>query len=202
MHGRIRETYSIIRKLFILDFLKFFNTMPLPELFVTIIVYLVVTIVYVVVNAILLREIVLLFNVEDDTVATATAISVWMGGILLFLSFLSDIKIIGWLIAVVINIFFIFLIKRYYYQSWKQSLLIWETWMATFIYLALFIFAFSTSTFSLIFWGLIPLGINITFILFMKFYRNSLITHIATNVVAFILINAAWISIFKVYFPI
>jgi len=176
--------------------------MVLSETLLKVVVYLIITVVYVAINSILLREIIKIFNGRDETLATATAISVWMGGVLLVFSFLGDIKIIGWVIAALFNIFFIYLIKLYYYQSWKQSLLIWETWISVLIYLSIFIFAFAKPVLSLIFWGLIPLAINIAFIMLMKMYKNSAVTHILTNGAIFLFINIVWFLLFKIYFPI
>src|SRR3989344_2067154 len=117
--------------------------MAFTDTILPILIKFVITIAFVVINAFLLREIVALFQVRDDTMATATAIAVWMGGILFIFSFLTEIRLIGWAVAALINILFIYLIKRYYDQPWKETLLIWETWVSVFIYLAIFIYAFA-----------------------------------------------------------
>jgi hypothetical protein len=175
--------------------------MALLPIITPIVIKLVITIVFILLNAILLREIVTIFKVRDTSMSTATAIAVWIGGLLFIFSFISEIKYIGWISALLL-VFFIYFIKWYYDEPWKETILIWEMWMSVLIYLALFMIAFATQHISLLFWALIPLAANIAFILFMKFYKNQLVAHILSVIIGFLVINVASYFLLKGFFPI
>jgi len=175
--------------------------MALTPLITMIIIKLAITLVFIFLNAILLREIVTIFKVKDTSMGTATAIAVWIGGLLFIFSFISEIKYIGWISALLL-FFFIYFIKWYYDEPWKETILIWEMWMSILIYLALFMIAFATNHIPLLLWALIPLAANVAFILFMKFYKNELITHILSVIIGFLVINVVSYFLLKAFFPI
>src|SRR3989344_5792580 len=100
--------------------------MALSTLFVDILLRLIIACVFVLLNALVIREIIVLFKNNDDTIMTATAVAFWIGVTLFFAGLLSDIAILGWIVAAFANLFFIFLYKRYYGVAWKESILMWE----------------------------------------------------------------------------
>ncbi|MFH1052800.1 MAG: hypothetical protein V1740_00110 [Candidatus Woesearchaeota archaeon] len=176
--------------------------MAIPPVLTMILLKLLVSVVLTIINAVILREIVVFFNVKDETMTTATAIAIWIGGVFFVFSFLGEVRIIGLVIFTLINIFLIYLIKRYYFESIKQSLLIWETWASIFLYLTIFMYSLSATYYALIIWGLIPLAINFSFIIFMKMFRQSIVTHVASIIIGFLVINIIWIALFMEIFPV
>lgn len=175
--------------------------MAFPPILTEIVIKLIITIIFILLNAILLREIVTLFNVRDTTMSTATAIACWIGGLLFIFSFISEIKYIGW-VSLLLLFFFIYFIKWYYDEPWKETILIWEMWISVLIYLALFISGLAGQHIWLLVWGLIPLAVNIGYILLMKYSKNEWLTHVLSVIIGFFFINILSYFILKAFFPI
>ncbi|MBS3141940.1 hypothetical protein J4464_00955 [Candidatus Woesearchaeota archaeon] len=160
-----------------------------------------ITLVFIFVNALIVREIVVLLKIEDESVLTSSALSIWIGAVLLLMSFLADIRIVGWIMAALMNLFFIFLYKKYYSLEWKDSILLWEAWITAILYLSIFIAALFSSTGTLLLWGLIPLLINLVFVFMMRKNTQHHWVNITTVTLGFLFINVAWLTLFKWYAP-
>ena len=176
--------------------------MAFSNLFVEILVRVIITTVFVLINAIIIREIIVFFKGSDDTLLTSTAISFWIGLTFLIAGVLSDIKIFGWIVAAVMNIFFIYLYKRYYAVEWKESILMWETWISIMVYMAILIAAFRENVITLLWWGLIPLGINLSFVTILKLNMYKRWVNISTSLLGYLGMNVIWILLFKIYLPL
>ena len=96
----------------------------------------------------------------------------------------------------------IYLIRKYYVRSWETSILIWETLTSFMIFIVLLICSIHLNSLFLLIWGLFPLSLNIGYVIFMRYYNNPLISNVVVSVFGFLLLNVAWYSVFKIYFPI
>lgn len=182
--------------------------MAIPPLAFEIIVKLIIVAVVTVINMVLIREIVSLFGSDDDSLGTAAALAIWVGGILFLFSFLNKIPFpklipyVAWILPVVSFFFMIYLVHRYYSMDWKDSVLVFESWTTIFIYIIIIIYAFTIPKLMLLAWGLIPLALNAALILLMRTNTNKIISNAVTSLIGFVVINYGWYLIFKIYFPI
>ena len=176
--------------------------MALSTIYLDIVFRLMIVLVFTLMNAMIIREILVLFGTKDDTMMTSTALSFWLGLTLFASSFFADIKLFGWVIAVLANIFFIYLYRRYYSKDWKESILIWESWLSIMIYISIFIAAFSVQIWTLLFWGMIPVLINLSYVAILKLNLEKRWVNIPSLILGFLSINIIWILLFKTYFPI
>lgn len=176
--------------------------MAFSDLFVEILVRIIIATVFVLINAVIIREIIVFFKGSDDTLLTSTALSFWIGLTFLIGGMVSDIKIFGWIVAGVMNIFFIYLYKRYYAVEWKESILMWETWISIMVYIAILIAAFRENLITLLWWGLIPLAINLSFVAVLKLNMYKQWVNITTSVLGYVGMNVIWIVLFKLYLPL
>ncbi len=105
---------------------------------------LIVTLVFAVVNALILREVaVLVFKLKDDTMATALHVSVWLSIYILILSFMPMKLLINILAFIVTCILFVILVWRYYKISLKKSVLVWLVWFIVYFVLGLIVILIS-----------------------------------------------------------
>lgn len=97
---------------------------------------LLVAFVFAVVNALIIREIVvLIFKLKDETMATALHVSLWLSIFTLILSFIP-MKILVNIVSFVLTcILVVILVKWYYKISWKKSILIWLGWFLVYFVL-------------------------------------------------------------------
>ena len=110
--------------------------MALTNLLIDIGARLIVTLVFAVVNALILREIaVLIFKLKDQTMATALYISLGVSLAVLVFSFFPIITLLSIILAILTSVIFIFLVKFYYKIDWKKSVLVWLVWFILYIIL-------------------------------------------------------------------
>ena len=93
----------------------------------------IVALVFSVVNALILREIVvLIFKLKDETVSTALFVAVCVSIVLFIASFFDVSTISSIILFVIISLLFMFLTKLQYETDWKKSFLIWLVWFLIF----------------------------------------------------------------------
>src|SRR3989344_6917233 len=111
--------------------------------FVEVVAKVILTIAFVLFNAMLIREAVAYFKAEDDTMITATAIAIWTGAVFFVLSFASN-ALWGWIFAILAYGFTFYLYKRYYLKPWNETMLMGEAWLVLLLYSALVVAALTT----------------------------------------------------------
>lgn len=101
---------------------------------------LIVTLVFCVVNALILREIaVLIFKLEDQTMAAALHVSLGLAIVVLVFSFFPTTILVNILSFVLIYLVFVFLVRFYYKTDWKKSILIWLVWFIVYLILGVIV---------------------------------------------------------------
>jgi len=105
---------------------------------------LIVTLVFAVVNALILREIaVLIFKLKDQTMATALYISLGVSLAVLVFSFFPIITLLSIFLAILISVIFIVLVKKLYKITWKKSILVWLVWFIVYFIIGVLVMLIS-----------------------------------------------------------
>lgn len=101
---------------------------------------LIVTLVFVVVNALILREVIVkIFKLNDETMATALHVSLGLALVVLILSFIPTITWLSILLAILISIVFIVLVKLNYKTDLRKAFFIWLVWFIIYIILGVLV---------------------------------------------------------------
>jgi len=97
-----------------------------------------IALLFVLINAVILRFVVTkLFRIYDDSFTTPMAVVIWISIALLIASYIPSLQILGWILMLLANYFFVYLVKKEYYTEWQKAFLIWLTWFAIFIAIGL-----------------------------------------------------------------
>jgi len=85
--------------------------------------------VYFVINALILREIVVrLFKIADDTFEKPTVIAAAISFFVILFSYFSYLVLLSWLLMVLINLAFIAWVRKLYNLLWSNAIHIWGVW--------------------------------------------------------------------------
>ena len=95
--------------------------------------------VVIVVSSLLLHYFALKLKFKDTSLDNPTSIGIILGIFYLILSYINRFQFILFLL---INLFSIYLIKKYYIVSWKESLFLWFKWFITMIILTIVLVIF------------------------------------------------------------
>jgi len=107
---------------------------------------LLIALIFVIINSFILRFVLIrFFDVFDKSFSTASAVVVWISFVFLIMSYISNV-LFNWLLFIGVNYFFVYLVKRYYNFSWKESFFAWLVWFFCFLLMA-FVFVFSFKNF-------------------------------------------------------
>lgn len=110
--------------------------MALGSLLIDVGVKLIVAFIFVVINTLVLKEVIVrLFKLEDKKLITAVFVSLWLSILFFIFSFFSITTLANILSVIITYLLFVFLVRIYYKTDWKKSVLIWLVWFVIYIIL-------------------------------------------------------------------